>query len=304
MRFRRATVQTLARCGPASLVIGFSVLLVSPSESLAAAIVRFVHTVPTVGKVTVEVTQAGSERSMGAIGFAQVTPWRSIRSGTFHWALVSGSKTLAHGTATVGDGAYDLVLLARSGVSLGIYRARAGRPGTALVRVIHAAPQLGTPQLRVDSKVAVSSLAFSQATPYLPMSPGVHTLAADPASSTMPLVATKMKVVSGRSYTKIILGSEGQRVRAITLVDRGAPRARAATRGAQTGTLASTAASMTVQPGDSLWTIASAHLGPGADNEAVYRELVAIWKLNALRIGTGTPNLIFPGQRLSFPPTT
>ena len=58
---------------------------------------------------------------------------------------------------------------------------------------------------------------------------------------------------------------------------------------------------VTVHPGDSLWAIARRVVGPSAGNAAVERKLVAIWDLNARRIGTGDPNLIFPGTRLRLP---
>jgi nucleoid-associated protein YgaU len=58
---------------------------------------------------------------------------------------------------------------------------------------------------------------------------------------------------------------------------------------------------VTVHPGDSLWTIAANRLGPGASQQQIWSEVVAIWRLNAARLGTGDPNLIFPGQRVELP---
>ena len=305
MGFWQAMIRACVRRIPVSVVLGFAVLLLWPAESLAAALVRFIHAVPSAGVVTVKVTQSGSQRSAGAIGFGQVTPWRSIRPGQFEWALVADNKTLAHGTATVGAGAYDLVLLAKpnTGVSLGIFKAQAGRAGTALVRVIHAAPGLGAPQLRVDSKPAVSSLAFTQATPYLSVTPGVHTLSANPVHSTVPLISAKVTVAAGKAYSEIVLGSDGQRVRVVTVVDRSAPLTRVAARKTSDRATPATAVIVTVKPGDSLWKIARAHLGAAASPESVYRLVVAIWNLNAAGIGTGDPNLIFAGDRLTIPTT-
>jgi nucleoid-associated protein YgaU len=54
----------------------------------------------------------------------------------------------------------------------------------------------------------------------------------------------------------------------------------------------------TVRPGDSLWRIADRHLGPGATAPATAQEVTRLWEINAQRIGTGDPDLIFPGQRL------
>lgn len=57
-----------------------------------------------------------------------------------------------------------------------------------------------------------------------------------------------------------------------------------------------------VAPGESLWSIAQARLGYNADPSRVARLVNEIWTLNAERIGTGRPELIFPGQRLVLPP--
>jgi nucleoid-associated protein YgaU len=55
-----------------------------------------------------------------------------------------------------------------------------------------------------------------------------------------------------------------------------------------------------VQPGDSLWRIAARHLGPDATTAQTAREVNRLWELNQQRIGTGNPDLIFPGQTLSM----
>jgi resuscitation-promoting factor RpfA len=55
-----------------------------------------------------------------------------------------------------------------------------------------------------------------------------------------------------------------------------------------------------VQPGDSLWRIAARHLGPDATTAQTAREVNRLWELNQRRIGTGNPDLIFPGQTLSM----
>jgi LysM domain len=54
----------------------------------------------------------------------------------------------------------------------------------------------------------------------------------------------------------------------------------------------------TVQPGDSLWSIASRLVGPSASAARVARELNRLWELNRDRIGTGDPSLIYAGTVL------
>lgn len=54
----------------------------------------------------------------------------------------------------------------------------------------------------------------------------------------------------------------------------------------------------TVRDGESLWLIAERRLGAGASDAAVAGEVERLWALNADAIGTGSPNLIHPGQEL------
>ncbi|HEX5909400.1 MAG TPA: LysM domain-containing protein, partial [Thermoleophilaceae bacterium] len=58
--------------------------------------------------------------------------------------------------------------------------------------------------------------------------------------------------------------------------------------------------SHTVQAGETLWSIASARLGPGASAAQIAREVQRIWDLNARAIGTGDPSLIGVGVQLRF----
>jgi Domain of unknown function (DUF4397)/LysM domain len=287
----------------APLVLGMCAWLLLPAQALGRALVRFVHAVPGVGTATVKVTTGAGETDLGSIGFAQTTPWRSIRSGSFHWALAGGGKTLAQGSATVGNGAYDIIVLDKaSGVALGIYQARPGKPGTSLLRVIHAAPELGSPELTLDSRPAVKSLSFTQATPYLSVNPGVHALGAMRPGDSTPLVSgTHIKLIPGIAYSAVVVGSRGQRVRIVTLIDRGGPLTRPAGQKKASGASHSAsrpAKSIVVKAGDSLWSIARATLPDGASNAVIDRKVVEIWDRNAKRIGTGDPNLIFVGQRL------
>jgi hypothetical protein len=288
----------------APLVLAVCVWLVWPAESFAKALVRFVHGVPGVGRATVKLHDGAGSQDVGTIGFAQSTAWHSIRSGRFHWTLEGAGKQLASGSARVGNGAYDIVVLERRmKVWMGIYKARAGKPGTSLVRVIHGAPELGAPELTVDGKEAVKSLGYRQATPYVPLPPGTHTLGAMRPGSSAPLVSAHVSATAGQAYSAIVLGTRGQRVRVVSLVDRGAPLTR---KGGAKATPVTTHTSgapgtIVIRPGDSLWAIARRLVGPRASNGAVETKLVAIWNMNASRIGTGDPNLIFPGTRLRLP---
>jgi hypothetical protein len=286
--------------GFAPLALGVTITLLAPAQAFARAVVRFVHAVPGVGRAQVSVGAGSRSRTVGSIGFGQATGWRSVRSGPVHWRLSGGGRTLATGTTTVGGGAYDLVVMEHGrGVAMHAYRARGGRAGTSLVRVIHAAPELGSPELLVDGTPAVKSLAYTHATPYLPLPAGMHHLSADRPGDATPLVSgVGMTTRAGRSYSAVVVGTRGRQVRVIALVDRGGPRPRSArpvTHGSRAGAHGAT---VVVRSGDSLWAIARRLVGPRASATAVQRRLVRIWDANAATIGTGDPNLIYPGTVL------
>ena len=57
-----------------------------------------------------------------------------------------------------------------------------------------------------------------------------------------------------------------------------------------------------VAEGECLWSIAEHELGPEATNSQVADYVDRLWQVNADRIATGDPDLIYSGQRLRVPP--
>ncbi len=293
----------IVRRSLAPLALALAAIVIIPAQALGKALVRFIHAVPGVGAATVNLDTGTGMHPVGSVGFGQVSGWLSLRAGSFKWALTSGGRSLVHGTATLGNGVYDAVLLdERSAVSLGVYRTQAGRPGSSLVRVIHAAPELGSPGLTLDSRPAARLLSFTSATPYRLTSPGVHVLGAvKPGTSTEIMPGARVTLSPGVAYSAIVVGSRGRRVRVVTVVDRGAPLTRLTSQRASApadGHSTASGGSIMVKPGDSLWSIARSLLPAGANNTEVERKMAEIWGRNAHRIGTDDPNLIFSGQRL------
>ena len=60
----------------------------------------------------------------------------------------------------------------------------------------------------------------------------------------------------------------------------------------------SSAATRVIRPGQSLWTIAQGLVARPASIAEVALQVGRLWQLNANRIGTGNPDLIFPGLEL------
>jgi hypothetical protein len=55
-----------------------------------------------------------------------------------------------------------------------------------------------------------------------------------------------------------------------------------------------------VRVGESLWSIAGDHLGGHASTARIAKEVKRLWQLNRGRIGTGDPNLLMAGTRLTL----
>lgn len=78
---------------------------------------------------------------------------------------------------------------------------------------------------------------------------------------------------------------------------RSSPAARAARASGRLTPLGRTA-TYRVRPGDSLWSIAEAQLGPAAGAAEIASRVGRLWNLNGTRIGTGDPDLVMPGTVL------
>lgn len=284
----------------ASVVLAF---LAWPVHALAKAGVRFVHAVPGAGEADLTIEQGGERVDVGSAGYGKHTEVRPLAAGPMRWTLSAGGDTLASGNATLGDGRYTAIAAPRgSGLALRLFRnaTRASRD-KARVRVVHASPELGTPDLLVDGKRVVQKLGFGKATPYLALAPGRHDLAAVRAGTDEKLLSADGVRLRGSTTTSaIVIGTRGEPARIITVTDRVARRESGASgsRSTSSTSIRRRSGTRTVRRGDSMWSIARDNLGDDASGAAVSRELHRLWGLNASAIGTDDPNLIFPGQRV------
>ena len=116
--------------------------------------------------------------------------------------------------------------------------------------------------------------------------------AANPAraqTETVPPVDEAPQMVSPEELDEQLADPDGDTVKAD---DQGREDARA---GALKG------GTYVVRPGDSLWRIARASVGGSPSNARLAREVQRLWDLNGVKIGTGNPDLIYPGQRIKLP---
>lgn len=283
----------------ASLASVLFAALAWPAHLLAKSGVRFVHAVPGAREAELTVEQAGRTTLVGRTGYGRATDVRTVPPGEFRWRLASGGKTIAEGTGTAASARMTAVAIPQGTKPVvRFFRDAVDVPrGKARLRVIHAAPELGSPDLRVDGKRVARGLGYGRATPYLTVSAGRHDLQAVRAQTNDELLSRRgVRVPANAVTTAFLIGTAGEPARIITVSDRvAAPRGQGAAD--RRGSRAS-GGSYTIRRGDSLWAIARQQLGDGASNARIARAVDRLWEANAARIGTGDPNLIFPGQRI------
>ena len=187
-------------------------MLVGVSASNAWALeLRLVHAVPGAGSA--RLSADGS--STGPVGFAGVSSPVTAPDGKLTLRLLgsTGNQTLASATKTLGGGSYTVVATKRGAkVGLLVFRDQGAKKGTASLRAIHAAPELGNANLTADSKPVANKLAFEGASPYVTLEPGTYKLQAmRPSGSGGPL-ATKagVNLEAGTSATAVLAGSGGK----------------------------------------------------------------------------------------------
>jgi uncharacterized protein DUF4397 len=198
------------------LIASLLAALAAPAAAFGDAQVRFVHAVPMLGKASLAVD--GHE--IGQAGFAQATDFASVPSGNARLVVSLDGKPVLRARRDLADGGrYSVVAMAAKPAELRIFRDDAAAAGVARMRVIHAAPELGMPDLAVDGKVVTRRLAYTKATPYWGLPPGTHTLKVTSPSGRSVVAPDQLPLAAGTASTVLVVGSGGERVRPLVLTD-------------------------------------------------------------------------------------
>ncbi|MEA2409491.1 MAG: hypothetical protein QOC77_52 [Thermoleophilaceae bacterium] len=213
-------------------VIGLSLAILmlvgTPAASaFAVAKVRLVNARPgsqPVGLKLVEGTAAPP--IFGQAAYGQVTPYVKVSPGSAQITIsglsssTGGSK--AQTTEQLVDGqSYTAVALAlgSKAFQIKVYKDGHARGGKARLRVIHAAPELGAPNVRLGQRTIAEKLAFKDATPYLSIAPGSYELSVVAPGSTSAVFSQRVALSAGVATTAIVAGSGGARTMVITATD-------------------------------------------------------------------------------------
>jgi hypothetical protein len=202
--------------------------------------VRFLHAVSGAGPASLLV-EKGSPRLPSS--FAKPSGYQVFRPGQVRLRLILNgqSSPVASETVRLGPGRHTVVAVGGdNGVDLLVYRDDGVEPGKATLRAIHAAGEVGDADVKLDGKVVVSDVGLGDASGYLPVPPGPHSVAITrPGGKGMPIVKTEVRAVAGTASTAFVVGSGGMPAQ-IVLTDDGSagPQAAPATGlgGATSGT--------------------------------------------------------------------
>jgi hypothetical protein len=195
--------------GPAASAFGF-------------AKVRLANARPGSGSVGLKVVVGGAAPpQVGPATYGQVTPYVKVSPGRAQIALTGGGSANQLTQTLTDGGNYTAVALAKGskGFALKLYRDGHARKGTARLRVIHAAPELGSPDLKLGQRSVAEKLAFKEATPYISEPPGSYNLAVTKPGGSMPIFQSQVSLSAGVATTAILSGSGGAPEKVITATD-------------------------------------------------------------------------------------
>lgn len=310
-RFMRNSVHDMVKAGSGmdakrsalkAFAVGILPAAIFPGLAAAKAELRFAHAVPGAGEGQLVVLGTGQPKDVGNAAFGQESSYRAVIAGPFRFGLRVGGKIVSTVKARIADGAhYTVIALAPStGPKLVVIPDESGKPGTARVRVVHAAPELGSPDVQVDGKTVAHGFRFGAISPYLSLTPGKHAFAAMRPPAKMPLLAASgVPLAAGSATTILVVGTRGQKTRFVLTHDPSAARTSTTKASASRPAPTSSAPGVhVVRSGECLWTIAAAHLGGHPSNAAIAAEVQHVWNMNASRVASGDPNVILPGLRL------
>src|SRR5436190_1321766 len=122
------------------------------AQASGNANVRFANALPR--SDSVELVVKGGPPIGGTEPFGQVTAYVGVSSGSHDVSIKSGGKTLAVTKVDFsGGGSYTVVAMAKGKkAQLRPYTDGKSRDGKARLRVIHAAPELGSPDVRLGKQ--------------------------------------------------------------------------------------------------------------------------------------------------------
>lgn len=195
--------------------MAFVMLTAGPAASAwATAKLRLVNARP--GSEAVALTANGAPAG-DRTAFGGATPYATVPSGSVKVALGGGANASASATEQLADGArYTAVASARG---LKVYRDADARGRRARLRIVHAAPELGSPNILLGKRTIAEDLAFRDASPYLTVAPGSYALKVARPGASGAIFQKRVTLSAGSATTAVLAGSGGAAGRLIVVTD-------------------------------------------------------------------------------------
>jgi hypothetical protein len=215
------------------VVIGLALVIVMlvglpAASAFASAKVRLVNARPGSGTHGLKVVVGtAAPPVIGETTYGQVTPYVNVPPGNARIAISGlGPEEGGAGATTtqqlVDGERYTAVALAKGpkAFQIKVYHDGNARPGTARLRVLHAAPELGAPDIMLGQRKIAENVAFRAASPYLSVDPGSYELSVVKPGGTSPIFQKRVSLSAGVATTAILAGSGGARERLIMATDQ------------------------------------------------------------------------------------
>jgi hypothetical protein len=210
------------------LFTGFTLALVMlvaapAANAWASARVRLVNAAP--GSQALRLTATpGSAAPVPAgdsTAFGHATPYAAVPAGSARLELAGGAKASA--TEQLADGArYTAIAYAPKGgggAALKVLRDGDARGRRARLRVVHVAPELGSPNILLGRRTIAEALGFRSASPYLAVAPGSYALKVARPGGGSAIFEKRVALSAGSATTVVVAGSAGAAGRLIALTD-------------------------------------------------------------------------------------
>src|SRR3954469_16452990 len=186
------------------LAIATLMLVMGPAaQALASAQVRLVNTRGG-SPVSLRVSVNGNPTAAGrALGYAQVGALANVPAGKARLSV--GGKTVTKRLAN-GRG-YTVVAMPKGSVEVLLDGSATAKQ--ARVRVVHAAPELGMPDIKLGQKTIAQGVKFRSATGYLTVDPGSYPLAVTKPNGGDTVFHARVSLAAGTATTVVVAGSGG-----------------------------------------------------------------------------------------------
>ena len=210
----------------AGLTLALLMLLASPAASaLGSAKLRLVNARPGQAVGLKVVVGSAAPPEIGNAEYGQVTPYANVEAGSAQISLsglpADASVSRAETTEELTDGRrYTAIALPRGskGYELLFLPDGSARAKKARFRVVHAAPELGSPDIKLGERTIAEKLAYKDHTPYLSIDPGSYTVAAAKPDGSA-IYEKQVSLSGGASTTAIVAGTGGAPARLIVATD-------------------------------------------------------------------------------------